>query len=87
MLLTTDKFQISSAQKLYAPSREIRSDRQVAMPSVVGVESLEVSCLACTHAWTATRTNRTLVPAIGTVVVRCPECRATETIDLRNLIG
>jgi ubiquitin C-terminal hydrolase len=86
MPISTNNFSIAGVEKIYVTSKEIRSDLQAAMPKAVGVSALEVTCQSCNHSWTATKTNNTLVPTLGNVLIVCPECTVKEIVGIAQFL-
>lgn len=76
----SDQFKFSSISYKTARSREIGSG---APPQRVGVNSAHVDC-ACGHSWSAS-SGRGLDGVLGGVLVTCPACRASESVNGREL--
>lgn len=70
------KFMIGEVSRLEQGSKEIGSERRY----VVGVRKALIGCLTCSHVWEA-REGNGLEPAMGAIILKCPECKTTESIS------
>lgn len=87
MSVEIEKFVFSNIRIKYEASNEIRSDRQRAAPSAVGIISTDVLCKTCAHVWQAReRGEGHFCAGIGVLMFECPECKAEEKVHPAKLM-
>ena len=85
MKARSSDFELTDIQRRESMSRETSTELFAPVTPSGGVMSARAKCVACGHAWLATKANGTLRDAIGGVRVRCPACAAAGTVRLEEL--
>lgn len=88
MAVESGGFMVEGVDWLRQQSREIRADRMPGKNVIVGIRSLDVTCLKCEHRWTARQGSRPgqLLPVAGnSQPLECPECGHSGRITVSDL--